>query len=412
MYKLTDLVNESDGVVLAANHAVIHDSVGLIRDEEAGTSDTEFVWTLRADLHPIEDDPRTVRDFPLIQLAPFWTHPDPPITRMNQRELVDTLFGMEWLLVSDIYQTHRTEEFFDQYMDMLELVRSRSYYLYSHESSSVVLNVLRYTDTIYETKPAVCEDADYESDDELRFTRKRIKWDDAEEIDREAVLPVKCNDLYVHDVNTATRAIDDALYTRRMYKDLEDVPKIPLNRLRNRLFEEAKDVREASVVTFRREFYQKMVTTASYRRVHKRANPFDKRPAARAVLVKKNEMLGSICVPTSFLDMVTPKASTTPNEIVAADMRMDGDAMLFFSSAAVPNGDYVSSIWIGDLDWRMEIKDFPKIGRLAAEQKFVVFCPNGEKRLATSFCAAFAYLRTAYKTKNPNESRYDSYFTT
>lgn len=393
---------ETDEVALAAIHAAYRSSAdGLLpeRVDDLVVSDSDCVFMLRASKAVAVDDPRRAVDFPSLPLKPFWVHPDPSITRMTTCQVTDYVFGLEWLLISDVSAIHRDDAWFTQFQVALELARRRVYWLCTNERSKEVLDVVKYAKPTAQVDYGL--DVDYESDSEARLPKrmKILKFEKAQ-------IEYRVNDDFIHDMNVTFNAMDDALYTRYLLGSIPEVDKLSLHTLRSKLYAEVVDVKEDTILTFRREWYQNLVTTDSHRRIHCRANPHDYSPKSRAVMVKKHEELAFEFTPSSYLDMASP-----PSRGGEVDIRLNADCMLFYCSASVPNGDFVHDMWLGDLDWRKEIGycKKAKIGRLPAEQRYVLFVGD-ERWWATSFCAAFAHLRNDFHLTHPESSKYDSCF--
>jgi hypothetical protein len=171
-----------------------------------------------------------------------------------------------------------------------------------------------------------------------------------------------------------------------------------LRDLRNILFRELKEVKETTIVDFRRKWIQDLLVVPSYVEVHVRWKPFDKRPTSRSVLVRKNDTLAHISFPKSTLDIITPPAASEGKN-GGVDLRMNTDAALFYVSASIPNQDRVSEIYIGNLDWKKEVNT-PGIGRLLATQQWIAFMPDGTRWAFPSFSAAFLYFATQDEKTN------------
>lgn len=385
---LTKLADERDEIELEAWHAWIHTGDGLIVEKDVAgdmyTSDSEWVWRVRASVAPILDDPRRLADFPLIKMKRWWMHMQPPVSRMSMREITDALFGLEWALCSDMFHTNRQQAWFDQFVDLFVLVRNRLFCLYTQDHDAEVLDVKEYA--AYPTKKAQKAEVqyDYDSDTESRAPpRKRMK-----DTSRRAVCTV--NDDWIHDVNTAMRAIEDALFTRhKLVHDLIPIPKDPrVKAQRDRDVEEVHHVKDNTVLNYRRKWYYDLVVTASHLRVHRRRFPFDRRSDGKAVLVKKSEELVEEGQPESMEDIVVPPLSS-------AIARMNSDALMFFLSASKPTDDFVSKVWVGNLSWRTlpSVDGAPKIGRLPAQEVYVLFA-KGKTYSATSFVSAWVFMQT------------------
>lgn len=365
--------------------AVIHNARPFRLDESA------FMFRLRALYASMEDDERGILDFKRLKLRDFWVHAETPITRMSQAEIVDTAFGFEWLLLSEIYVQDRPPEWFEEFEEALELVRSRVFDLIKNETSKLVLNSEGHAELLIteeeERKRKRESEFDYDSDEEKRVGR-RVKID-AEFTDEFATPPYRVNDMFVMDMDSVFKAIDSALCTEWMYTDCTEFARPDIRALRNAVFREFQEVKEATALDFRRKFIQDLLVTPSYVQTHARWKPFDKRPTSRSVLVRKNDALAYISIPKSIGDIITPP-SRREGVNAAVDMRINTDAALFYVSGGTPNNDRVSEVWKGTLGWASTPE--MGIGRLLASQRWVVFLPDGTKKWCTSFSAAFLVL--------------------
>lgn len=403
---LEALVEETDETELAAAHAGMWGSEN--EDESA------FVFRLRAYRSPVVDDPRRIVDFPRLAVLDIWTHADPPISRMNARELSDLVFGLEWLLTSDVYASRGVrdadiEAWFVEFRSAAELARRRAYWIAEHASAREILNVERYAErAVMEGGGAENPEHDYDSDDEARMRKKTklakhvLDWIEAE---------WRASDAFVKDMNGALGAMDDALFTmwyvRRAFS-VREADWCDLTPLRSRVLRELTGIKPESAMQHRREWVQNLMVTSNMRATHCRVHLHDRRPTSRSVLVKKHESLAFVCVPASLEDMLVPPP-VSDGRRGAVDIRINGDAALFYSSASVSRGDFVRDMWLGNVDWRSipaPRGSEPRIGRLVAEQKYALFV-GAECWRADSFAAAFAFYRVRFGVPNDARSRYD-----
>jgi hypothetical protein len=374
---------------------IIHNARPL-RDSESA-----LLFTLRAYYSEIKDDHRTILDFKRLKLQPFWMHPDAPILRMTQFEILDTVFALQWLLLSDVYVQDRDDEWFEEYEMALELARSRVFDLIRNETNKDILNASEYCE-LYVTEEQKIKrknetEYDYDSDDEKRTKKRRIQIDESL-MEEYMTPPYRVNEAFIMDMDATFKSVDAALCARWVFCSSSTTMQIEnsqvdLRALRNRVFREFKEVKETTALDYRRKWIQDLLVVPSYVQIHTRWKPFDKRPSSRSVLVRKNDALSYACVPKSILDIVTPPPS-------AVELRMNTDAALFYLSQSVPNQDRAGQVWIGTLNWDSPIPEIG-IGRLLATQQWIAFYPNGTRAAHTSFSAAFMRLaeRGDEKTK-------------
>ena len=394
---LAQLVTQvPDPIELAAEHCARGD---LLTQEESA-----FMFRLRAfRAENNVDDPRRVVDFPKLKLRSFWLHPDPPITRMSVRQLVDTVLGLEWLLLSDVYVMYeeRTDEWFEQFEDALELARARAFYLINVETQRAFLDDDGYVERAFD-ESAEAPEFDYDSDDEQRLN-PRPKRDDAL-VEEYLNPPYRVTDAFVIDMDVAFKSADDALFVarHRLLDSLITPAQRPdLRSLRNVVFAEFKDVKERTAVTYRNEWvHRTLLLQPSYVASHVRKNPHDARPVPRGVLVQKNTDLIA-GAPTSVKDIITPPPKTDGKRGVV-EMRMNTDAALFYMSASVPGEDFASGLFGGTLD-SMTTPTEPKVYRVPALQKWVAFM-RGRRCACDSFAAALLWMLAHEDVAATNET--------
>jgi len=79
------------------------------------------------------------------RMLSHWCHRG-PILRMNQRQLIDSIFGFEWCLFCNLYQRTVEEDIsFDQIKLTVEVLKFRSYLLAVEELPKEVINIEEYT---------------------------------------------------------------------------------------------------------------------------------------------------------------------------------------------------------------------------------------------------------------------------
>lgn len=369
----------TDPLELAAEH----NGRRLSEDESA------LLFRLRAlrAPEPPDGEDRRAGDFPLLRLQPFWVHADPPIARMTQCELMDTVWGLQWLLLSDIYETERPAAWFEQFEAALELARARAFYLVQHEGRKAVLDAgERYAEPV-PPEAAPEPEFDYDSDEERRAPRRpALGADVLEWLDP----PHRATEGFVRDMDAALRSMDEALFVRWRLGGVREVPRQDLRELRRRVFQEFREVKEQTALGFRREWLQRLLVHPAYAQVHVRWNPHDRKVNPRAVLVKKHEALAHLCVPTSVEDIVAPPPRTEGRR-GAVDMRMNTDACLFYVSAAAPDDDFAARVFRGAHPADVE-PGAEGIWRVPALQRWVV-AAGGGRWAAESFAAALLWYR-------------------
>jgi len=159
-----------------------------------------------------------------------WCHRG-PILRMNQRQLIDSIFGFEWCLFCNLYQSRKGDEeiAFDQIKITLEVLKFRSYFLAVEELTKEVINVEEYTvdeqqeyginHVNRQTDEGEDENDAYHSDNEDRIKMDKKKKKRAYVYNpNHANTDMKRSNLaFVFDVNSTFHSIDVGL---SVYRDL------------------------------------------------------------------------------------------------------------------------------------------------------------------------------------------------
>ena len=374
---LVDLCDETDVKRVEAAHAIRHENDGLVTDSVLGMSDSEWIWTKRAKMTIPIDDPRRIDDFRTIRLRSFWSHSDPPVSRMNVREIVDTMWGLEWFLISEI---HRDELNETEFREFYRVAANRAFTLFTAETDPEILNVVEYVRRSDDPLPSdeEVDGIDYDSgeeDDKAPRTKssKRARVDER----------LTTNAAYVHDMNTVMRAIEDRLFTLWELGDSIPIPKSSLHSFRKSVFDEFASVKPGVALDFRRKWYQDSIVTLSHARVYKRKFKYDRRPKSRTILVKKSDALALECVPGTMEEMLVPsKRSKTTS-------RIDSDAALGFLSSGTKD-DRVGKAWRGSgLDWRNPLKE----GEIAwlGGNVYVLRGPDGTTYRGTSLTEVWKF---------------------
>jgi hypothetical protein len=188
-------------------------------------------------------------------------------------------------------------------------------------------------------------------------------------------VPRRVNDDWIHDVNTAMRAIEDCLFTMKLLaSSLAQPPGAEVRAIRTKAWEELRGVRDASLLQFRKDWYYDLVCTPSMRRVYRRMRPFDKVCASRSVLICKNEALAEEGIPDTLGEM----------KAAGKLMRLNSDCAVFYTTHGAVD------VWIGQVDWRNLPVEFPKIGRLGPD--YFLFLDVNRRFRCPSFASAYSAL--------------------
>jgi hypothetical protein len=412
----------------------------------------------------LTNDPRTAYDFHLVNIPECWMHDDPiPITKMYMRYLMDLLEGLEWHVFSDFTHKARSAEWKKQVLDMLQLIVHRCIQFVQNKWDTVVLDVEEYRVAksisffskedegitskklkLYETRDEQAEITQYEnerrkkikihldgqnvtgeystpflsssSSSKKKKVVEKLEMGEEEKDIPNPSIPVKekkketewtrnvvCVSLaWFYDV--------DAMITNFWMSYIQDVmyplpPPIPikpdLTWFRYRLFEEIRKMKEIEVVKYRRMWYENNLVTESHLRVYKRRASHDTRPAARAVILSKNDNIyPEPCSTTE--DIVNPMVS---DSVIANNLHMQTSTdSLFFKysdSQAIHMSDVCSVVFRKTREEGILRGTFPYIFRNRLHNVWeVVLSEKGnvlesveDRFTASSFTDCFYYAR-------------------
>jgi hypothetical protein len=127
----------------------------------------------------------------------MWIHETKPIVEMSLGQVVGTLFGLEWYLLSDFYsqsepQCQTREWLLQTIVPIVDALRYRCYYFIKYTESSFVLDIeeshIGYTESVEEAEKkkrgetfhteSLLKDEDYYSDDEKKKMARKKMYED------------------------------------------------------------------------------------------------------------------------------------------------------------------------------------------------------------------------------------------
>jgi hypothetical protein len=195
------------------------------------------------------------------------------------------------------------------------------------------------------------------------------------------------------DMDTITSHFLTYAYEYDMSPPPKPVPKqVNLAPFRAWLFARVKSLKEEEVKAYRRIWYDDLITTESYVRIHQRKNPMDTKPASRAIIINKNDELHVV--------HCNSKEAVLDEQATGLMLRMNTDAMFFMQARALSTSG-------GNIALAVYRKSFQHVdGPLCIYRDpirnlwIVHFSDQNERFSATSFTAAFAFMRQRMKEKD------------
>ena len=228
--------------------------------------------------------------FPRIQLHKAWTHPkfDVPILSMSQRILVDTLLGLHWHVLSDMYFTQRDEAWVRDVSTLLELLRSRAAQfirescwdmeILDGEPEYAVINTATTSASVFNG---------YDSDQEVYLSKKK-KFDETVDFSQFEAATAEVTLTFIFFCDTLFTSLDIALYHYHKTGELQTPPAIKLTTVQEWLFREMRTLNEQRVVTHRATWYNHLVIHESYVRMFRNTRGLYIQADPRHVLVSIN----------------------------------------------------------------------------------------------------------------------------
>jgi len=417
-----------DVTTLLAEHCVDWESRNTLQTFR-GVDATESIFTLLPCLanHHMEDDPRTLRDFSLIHIDPVWIHHEEgdaliPIMRMSQRQIMDTIEGVDWHVFSDVFFRDRTPEWWTQVIQLYYILFCRCAYFATHELQPSILDIEEYTtrrtvnfleDGLASDSHAQQERLDgYRSDDEedAGKGRKRIKHrrtakrqkQIGPELEALEAKRKKNMEVVIAHVSPPWLVDIDSMFTffwrealiHETHPEPMEAPRQDLAYIRTWLCDEIDKIDKTESVRFRRVWFDDLIVTDCHKRMYLRKMPFNPRPASREVIINKQDALHLVHCET-FKSIMEKRVDDDVNTYY----RMSTDAMLFriAKSFGIHDGDPCVAVFrknIRAVEGPLCIYRDPIRGR------WIVYMSFSERYMIDSFTAGFWYMRQLMIERN------------
>ncbi len=335
----------------------------------------------------VEDQPTTLRSFPLIHILPSWQHEaciDIPILSYSQQCVLDTLYGLEWHLISDIHVPERSAHWLRQVRSLLSLLLARVSFFVREKLDPSILDMENYRVLLPCTQPAV--------DPKVAHIRPR----DA---------TVNTDFLYVVDTVISTMEITLFNYGA---KPPAIFPLPNIKAFTTWLFDSARAESEQYITGACHKWIENLVITESHRRIYLRTRGYKDHADNGHLLVEKSED----CIPpfySSFRDIEQPCLNHTASKAYLAH-----DALFFIQSDQ--RGQVCKTIFWPD------VHNVPPEGQIyicrdPVWRGYRIYGLGSAPRWAPSFTHAFVSLRHAMvSTGRPpvvrgvDISKYDTHF--
>jgi hypothetical protein len=411
-----------------------------------------LTWYLCAlayvDKHP--DGPtgsEKITDFPLVEIPKFLVYATKDytasISEMTMLEMMKTIEGLEWHVFSSPFRLTSSDAWWSQVKCMLDLLTARAFFLAIGEFGTDILNDPQYAEKFevdYMEHLGIVdntagreqrqEDAAYRSEDEEEGEgeagqqqeddrrHKRVKRimkfaepiPDPANPDLEAIYGAEsarpkqaiayASVRFFHDIDAMLTQLWLYAFERDTSPPPRPAPHMDLYPFRKWLFKLARQGKEKEVVEDRRKWYDELVTTESYTRVHLRRNPMDIRPAPRAILISKHdEMHKQHC---TSVDQICDDQAATPM------LRLNTDALFHILARSLENKQGTKNIVKAVYRKTFMDVDGPLcIYRDPTRNQWIVYFSHTDRWSTSSFTAAFAFMRLKMKERDMSNMRDD-----
>jgi hypothetical protein len=309
-----------------------------------------------------------------------------PIMKMTVEELMATTEAVMWLLDGNVFDdADRDDAWFEEFEQLLEVVRRRAYFLAATPMGPDVHNVEEFAN-IRPTDSAIMV-GNCDSDDETP------------DVDMEALLArenkqtTQLNEKFVWDMCSMLTHMDVLLLG---YKGIQ------LSWITMKVGEERARIRDSikdpnthrSLINYRRDFECELMCNRADKRIYHRKVPLQPFVTPHAVMGAKNTILvDPKNFPMNWEELVKKQG------VSRSQYRLSYDAMLCFSAKQTfENGDLYEQSVINALildDWELQpsLELGPRIIRIRVIQKWGVVLEWPRVYYTDTLIAAYIYLK-------------------
>lgn len=331
-------------------------------------------------------------DFPLIRIHEKWTFNmyDGPVCNMTQEMITNTLMGLEWHMMNDLYFEHRTEDWLQQCKQLFQIIKERISFLCTSSHTTDILDMADYREEDVKTSDdESVVIVNYDSDEEV-YREQLAQMNSAIDYSIYETKLVQVNQAYVYLCDTYITSMDLGLYRHYMADKFQPDMEIKVGTFRTWLYEKMRDMNESHVGNFQTKWYESLVVSDTYIRIHKYKFGIYDLCNTRHILLMYNEDL--IMPPiTTFREITTrPGINATKRIQLTSDgvfvcYTMSFGAIikvLLWEKLSIPEGIYI---------YRDKIRNM-----------WVYQVNSSERWIVSSFMEAFIGLRIVMRTRNMN----------
>lgn len=268
-------------------------------------SNSMFTFILCAHTEDVLDDPRFLKDFPLIQIHDKWLQEgEETISRLSLSSATNLLFGLEWFLFSNVLLPERKKETINQARELFRLLRNRIFFFIQSENLPTdVLNMKDEYSTEKKRGIFVSVDTshlDYDSDEEVRKKRVEISKEDLSEYD---LMVAAVNSDFCYDMDTLITLFEKELYKYDTWGEPIQTEQPELSILRCNIIDACYKMDEEILLNARRMWLEKLQMLESYQRIYRRKYNIHT-PKHRQIITNKNDVLQEMGQCTSKDDLL------------------------------------------------------------------------------------------------------------
>lgn len=333
----------------------------------------------------LQDDARTLSDFPSVVIQKVWQHDARDcgeIRNMSLQLVCHTLQGVEWNIFSDLMfgLEKRTRRWMLEAFSLIEQLRKRVYYFIQGSSTREILNVPEYVTITKLVNPiSRAETGDCDSDADIARMRKRRCGVDIAEED----IPVEAavNTDFLFDMDTYFSTIFMRLSQHSAITNLSVPAELNLRTLRGWVLDEIKGVNSKYVTSTREDWHLGLICSDCYARIENRTS-FLGMTGKKEILYKRNHDL-SDAMPRKIAEMTTPAVLNRKENV-----RLNMDAMFVHLSV---EADLLKAVYVKAIP---DVPDEVCIFYMPIAAVWVCHISAEVAFSCTSFMHAFAVLRT------------------
>lgn len=336
----------------------------------------------QVDYHP------HLRDFPLVRILDKWQFNiyDGPVYNMTQEMITNTLMGLEWHMMNDLYFENRTDEWLQQCKQLFQIIKSKLAFLCTDTHTIDVLDMSDYREECASDAESVVV-VNYDSDEEV-YREQLAQKNDTIDYSIYEIKTVTVNPAYVFLCDTYVTSIDLALYRHYMADKFQNSIEINVGAFRTWLYERMREMNEAHVCNFQTTWYESIVVSDTYKRIHRYKYGIYDLCNKRHILLLHNE--------DCLMPPITTFNEITTRPIINAKKRIHLTSDAVFVCYTMTFGAIIKIL----LWEKLGIPDGIYIYRDKIRNMWVYQLDANERWIAASLIEAFIGLRIVMHTRN------------